>query len=155
MIGATMTHSIASGLPADHRARMDRARQSLAGLSVGDAFGETFFYRENSVVWAIHLRQTEPPPWRWTDDTAMALSIVDVLEEQGGIDQDRLAKRMARRYVEEPWRGYGASAHHVLAAIAEGAPWRDVSAAAFGGEGSMGNGSAKSGRTTPFRWSGT
>jgi hypothetical protein len=32
-----------SDLPRDHEARMDRARLSLAGLSVGDAFGERFF----------------------------------------------------------------------------------------------------------------
>ncbi|MBW3598894.1 MAG: ADP-ribosylglycohydrolase family protein [Planctomycetes bacterium] len=131
-----------SGLPSDYAARMDRARLSLDGLSVGDAFGETFFYRESSVVWAIHQRQTDSPPWRWTDDTATAISIVETLAEHGRIDQDALAERMAQRYALEPWRGYGAAAQQILADIGEGASWRAVSSAAFGGEGSMGNGSA-------------
>jgi hypothetical protein len=32
-----------TGNPADHHARLERARLSLDGLSVGDAFGEGFF----------------------------------------------------------------------------------------------------------------
>src|SRR5262249_45598830 len=39
-------------------------------------------------------------------------------------------------------RGYGATAHEILAAIHKGTPWRNASYAAFGGEGSMGNGAA-------------
>ncbi len=129
-------------LSADHAERMTRAFTSLLGLSVGDAFGETFFHRESSVVWAIHERQTLAPPWPWTDDTAMGLSVVAVLDEAQGVDPELLAHRFARRYAMEPWRGYGATAHEILTAIASGVPWRNASAAAFHGEGSMGNGSA-------------
>src|SRR5262249_32212424 len=60
----------------------------------------------------------------------------------GTIDQYELATTFARRYTLDMYRGYGAMAHLILSAIAEGTPWRNASYAAFGGEGSMGNGSA-------------
>jgi ADP-ribosylglycohydrolase len=126
----------------EHSDRLARARLSLAGLSIGDAFGETFFHAEGSIRWRIHERGLAEPAWNWTDDTAMAISIYETLKRNGRIDQDELAERFARRYAVEPWRGYGATAHEILAAIGEGASWFDVSSAAFGGEGSMGNGAA-------------
>lgn len=109
---------------------------------MGDAFGEQFFYRESSVQWAIDARQTPNPPWRWTDDTAMALSIVETLAECRCINQDGLAQHFAARYASEPSRGYGKMAHEILSGIVAGVPWRNASSAAFGGAGSMGNGSA-------------
>lgn len=117
---------------------MQRARESLLGLSVGDAFGEQFFFAPDLMA----TRELPPPPWHYTDDSAMAASIVEVLQEWGPIEQDRLAERFAARFTSEPNRGYGAMAHHILQRIAEGAEWRDVSRAAFGGEGSLGNGAA-------------
>ena len=128
-------------LPADHAVRLERARLSLDGLSVGDAFGGQFFFP------GVHARcfpaRTTPPGlWNYTDDTEMALAIVEVLTRHGGIDQYDLATSFARRYSLDMYRGYGAMAHLILSAIADGTPWRNVSYAAFGGEGSMGNGSA-------------
>ncbi len=65
-------------------ARWERAVASLQGLSVGDAFGDQWFRTE--------IGGEEPEgPWRWTDDTAMALSIVETLRAHGAIDQDVLA----------------------------------------------------------------
>jgi ADP-ribosylglycohydrolase len=72
----------------------------------------------------------------------MALGIVEVLRRLGRIDQYELANVFARRYAANIYRGYGPAAHEILAAIGHGIPWRNVSHAAFGGEGSMGNGSA-------------
>jgi len=128
--------------PHDHDERMSRARLALAGLSVGDALGERFFGRDSVVERAIAERSEPPGPWSWTDDTAMALSIVATLERHGQIDADFLARAFARRYELEPQRGYGGTAHEILQDIASGKPWREVSAAVFGGEGSMGNGAA-------------
>ena len=78
--------------------------------------------------------------WGWTDDTAMALSIVDVLAQHAGIDAEALAQAFARRYVREPARGYGNGAHKILAAIAQGEPYATAAVSLFGGEGSCGNG---------------
>jgi ADP-ribosylglycohydrolase len=119
-----------------------RARRSLHGLSVGDAFGERFFGHPDVVPGLIAARALPAGPWHWTDDTAMALSIVEVLAQHGRIDQDALAMAFARRYRDEPDRGYGAGAHQVLDTIAKGVPWRIVTRAVFDGQGSMGNGGA-------------
>ena len=67
-------------LPPNHAERMRRARLSLQGLSVGDAFGERFFVNPSTVESLIEQRAIPRPPWRCTDDTIMAASIVDVLE---------------------------------------------------------------------------
>jgi ADP-ribosylglycohydrolase len=118
------------------------ARKSLEGLSVGDAFGERFFAPPEVARALIEARAMPAPPWRWTDDTAMALSIVDVLEAHALVDEEALAAAFARRYMREPARGYGGGAHAILQAIARGEPWREVAGAAFDGQGSMGNGAA-------------
>ncbi len=120
---------------------MERAALALDGLSVGDALGETCFRDENFEAILDDPKATARAPWPWTDDTAMALGIYEVLHEHGRIDQDVLAKRFASRYQATPWRGYGAGAHRLLAQIVGGINWRHAAGALFGG-GSYGNGSA-------------
>jgi len=112
------------------------ARRSLEGLALGDAFGQLFFARGAETF--DHL---DPYPWRWTDDTHMALSIVEVLERHGTIDQDALARAFARRFSEEPWRGYAGGAARLLRGLFAGGDWRVLSPALFPG-GSYGNGGA-------------
>jgi ADP-ribosylglycohydrolase len=130
-----------ASLPVDHAARMDRVRLALDGLSVGDAFGGQFFIPEVAES-AFPVRGLPPPPWRYTDDTEMALGISEVLERQGRIDQDELARVFARRYHNDAYRGYGPTMHDILPAIGRGVPWREAAATPFGGRGSLGNGSA-------------
>jgi ADP-ribosylglycohydrolase len=130
--------------PGDHEARMARARRSLDGLSLGDAYGERFFHGTS----IAHADADDPPAvpalpvWRWTDDTAMAISIVEELDDRGAIDPGALARRFAARYLLEPDRGYGGTAHEILGEIAQGRPWRAAASAPHGGAGSMGNGGA-------------
>ncbi|HYE17785.1 MAG TPA: ADP-ribosylglycohydrolase family protein [Tepidisphaeraceae bacterium] len=129
----------------DHNDRMAAARRSLDGLSVGDAFGECFFpLATDPLSWELHLSTRTLPNWRWrwTDDSAMAVSIVEVLDRQGVIDQDDLAQTFARRYAWDDRRGYGGTAHGILMAIGAGGDWREVSPAVLSGMGSMGNGGA-------------
>jgi ADP-ribosylglycohydrolase len=121
---------------------MSRARQALEGLSVGDAFGERFFTHPDLVEKLIAARAIPAPPWRYTDDTEMALAIVEVLEAAGHVDQDRLAATFARRYVANRHRGYGPTAHEILADIAAGNDWKAAASAPFEGRGSLGNGGA-------------
>jgi len=56
-----------------HEQRLARARVALRGLSVGDAFGERFFFAspQTMVDWIERRAIDRPGPWRWTDDTAM------------------------------------------------------------------------------------
>lgn len=106
---------------------------SLDGLSVGDALGAHHFIPGASL-------DPLPDQCPWTDDTEMAVSIVEELLHHREIDQDRLAAAFARRF--EPYRGYGGGAVVLLRAIREGGDWRELAPAAFGGQGSMGNGAA-------------
>src|SRR5438067_2403280 len=110
--------------------RLERALCALEGLSVGDAFGEQFFYLDDSHIAA---RTEPPPPWWYTDDTNMALSIVAVLRHHGHLDQDSLAHDFAARYDDE--RGYGMAMHGLLRAIRRGQPWREEAGRLFGGTG--------------------
>ncbi len=146
---------------------LERARLSLEGLSVGDAFGECFFFSPDLVFKLIRagvipgppyaperveeymmdqcqaLREVPAqPPWKWTDDTAMALSLVQVLEHRGEVDEDALARAFGRRYLKEPARGYGGAMHTLLPDLAHGGDWKSLASALFGGRGSFGNGAA-------------
>lgn len=120
-------------------ARLDLCYDSLHGLSVADALGAQFFMVGRSLT---DLAAGRPPagPWEWTDDTEMACSVVAELGEHGGIEPDRLAAAFAERC--DPYRGYGAGTVVILHQIRDGVPWRDAAQAAFGGEGSCGNGAA-------------
>ncbi len=114
-------------------------RNSLLALSVGDGFGEQRFSMLVDAGWA---RQLPPAPWRWTDDTHMALSIIEILETHGEIRQDELALAFARRWAEEPWRGYARGAARLLESIHGGASWFREAPMLFPGGGSWGNGGA-------------
>ncbi|MBK6692501.1 MAG: ADP-ribosylglycohydrolase family protein [Myxococcales bacterium] len=118
------------------------ARLSLEGLSIGDAFGERFFGSPATALSLIEQRAMPREPWHWTDDTAMALSIYEVLLDRGLIDRGALARRFGERYRADPRRGYGGAAHDILAKLADGAPWNEVAREPFDGQGSMGNGGA-------------
>jgi ADP-ribosylglycohydrolase len=120
---------------------LERARVSLEGLSVGDAFGEKFFF-SHGVEEAIAERRLPERPWYWTDDTAMALSVYECLEAHEKIIQDDLVRRFAKRYAQDPVRGYGPGAARLLSEINQGADWRVATRNMFKGTGSFGNGAA-------------
>lgn len=121
----------------------DRARLSLDGLALGDAFGERYFIPPQTALSMIERRALPAADvWRWTDDTEMASAIFEVLVEHGTVERDALAAEFARRYGIDPVRGYGYGAHQLLEQIGAGASWRDVAPALFGGSGSFGNGGA-------------
>lgn len=121
----------------------EAARTSLLGLAVGDAFGAMLDgYGAELTRRAAKRLISMNRPWKWTDDTAMAISIVEVLLEHHTIDTDALAAAFVRRFEREPGRGYGAGAHDLLSRIAAGGAWREEAARLFGGRGSFGNGAA-------------
>lgn len=113
---------------------LELALRSLDGLSVGDSFGEQGFFHKPDQILAM-------AQWPWTDDTHMALSVVEVLSRYGEIHQDALATRFAQRYMEDSFRGYAGGAARLLTSIHQGADWRVEAPALFGG-GSFGNGAA-------------
>lgn len=129
-------------LPQDHRERITRARLALDGLSVGDAFGNRFFTSPANVESLVASRAIPTSPWFYTDDTVMALGVLEVLDDCGRIDQNRLAAVFAHRYQAQPDRGYGGTAQRILREIGQGTHWRTVSTTMFSGTGSKGNGGA-------------
>jgi diguanylate cyclase (GGDEF)-like protein len=118
---------------------------ALAGLSTGDAFGQSLFFPE--AIEYIRRRELPAPPWRWTDDTQLALSVIEELRYRGWIDQDALARRLAWRYTTDPARGYGGQTLQILERIAHGEYFRSVTRTAKDG-GSFG--SAASARAAPL-----
>src|SRR5258708_1148053 len=97
---------------------LEAARTSLIGLAVGDAFGSMLDgygaeLERRAAKRVISMKR----PWRWTDDTTMALSIVEVLAQHGTIDVDVLAAAFVRRFVAQPNRGYGAGAYGLLSRV--------------------------------------
>jgi ADP-ribosylglycohydrolase len=116
-----------ASLPKDHAARMERALLALDGLSVGDAFGNNIF--DPNLPDSLHRPRPLPPgPWRYTDDTVMALGIVEVLGKCGSIDQDELVRVFVRRYLADPNRCYGPNTVEVLRPIQGVVPLADGSA---------------------------
>lgn len=126
-----------------HKQRMARAHLALEGLSVGDAFGEKFFGPPLIIEPRLATRvMDESGPWRWTDDTAMALDIVDELSAGQTIVPASLSARFCARYEREPWRGYGGGAHQLFERIKQGEDWEVVAHTMFENQGSFGNGGA-------------
>ncbi len=123
---------------------LQRMRQSLEGLSVGDALGMRFLVQPSR----LQDRQLPPGPWRWSDDTHMALSVVENLAQYGTIEQSALIARFAHRYRKEPYRGYGFGMRRLLAKVPSGDQkttnfaWKEAAQALFAGSGSYGNGAA-------------
>jgi ADP-ribosylglycohydrolase len=142
--------------------RFARARCALEGLSVGDAFGEQYFMSWNMIrsvlrsedrpgppydftddefmARLIHKRRLpEPDVWPFTDDTQMALSVVENLRRFGEIRQDELAHSVSMNY--DNGRAYGAGMHSLLPRLAH-EPWQKAATSLFDGQGSFGNGAA-------------
>jgi ADP-ribosylglycohydrolase len=120
-------------MPSTHELRLNAARMAIEGLSVGDAVGRHLRVDHSAV---------ETSTWRYSDDTEMALAILEVLTAHRCIEQDPLATAFARRFHRDPERGYGAVAYWLLYQLTMGKDWRTVSAEVFRGQGSMGNGAA-------------
>ncbi len=78
--------------------RLEMAHTSLVGLSVGDAFGESFFGPTEKVRRRIIEREVPLAPWSWTDDTAQARCALSCLRLHGEIRCDTLAQLLAEEY---------------------------------------------------------
>lgn len=122
--------------------KLELAKTSLLGLSVGDAFGETFFGETDDISLRVHRRVLLSGTWPFTDDTVMGIGVYNILSWFGTIDQDELAKEFAANYLADENRGYGATARRILRNIAEGGNWIEESHSVFEGMGSAGNGAA-------------
>ena len=120
----------------------DKFRGALVGAAVGDALGAPF-EGAASVSWStVEKLEREPGPLRYTDDTHMTLGVARSLVGRRGFDGDHMSTLLARNYMEEPWRGYGAGPPQVFHLLSQGVPWDQSGSRLFGGSGSYGNGAA-------------
>ncbi|MFI7495580.1 ADP-ribosylglycohydrolase family protein [Kocuria sp. M4R2S49] len=126
---------------ADRPQMVDRVLGLLAGTAVGDGLGAPFEGRSLVPATALDRWIFSSRTLHHTDDTAMAMVLAEHLALSGGIDQAVLASDFAVAWYQEPLRGYGGGAARVLAAIADGADWRQAAVSVFEG-GSWGNGAA-------------
>lgn len=127
--------------------RLNLAKISLEGLSVGDCFGETFFVgfagfqdKAASIEELVEKRELAITDWFWTDDSQMAFSVFKNLKIFGEIEQSALAQSFADRY--DVGRGYGSGMHELMRRFRAGEVWHEAAASLFEGQGSWGNGSA-------------
>lgn len=126
---------------ADRPQMVDRVLGLLAGTAVGDGLGAPFEGQSSVPATALDRWIFSSQTLHHTDDTAMAMVLAEHLAHSGGINQAVLASDFAVAWYQEPMRGYGAGAAQVLAAIADGAHWRQAAVSVFAG-GSWGNGAA-------------
>jgi ADP-ribosylglycohydrolase len=124
----------------DHELREEYAGDSLCGVRVGDALGETFFGEPDEVRVRIAHSQL-PSVASWTDDTLMASSVAaEVVTRHGLIDPRMLLESFADHF--DIYRGYGHLTTELLHEFRIGGQWEQLRAGAHGGLGSWGNGAA-------------
>ena len=122
--------------------RIELADKSLKGISIGDAFGESFFGETDKILNHIRERRIPKTSWEFTDDTVMAIAVYDQLRINSEINQNQLATEFAINHNKDVNRGYGATARRILREIGEGRNWKEISQSVFEGMGSMGNGAS-------------
>jgi ADP-ribosylglycohydrolase len=122
--------------------KIARANRCLKGISIGDAFGESFFGETAVVLEHILAKKIPNTSWEFTDDTVMAIAVYNQLRLNNGIDQNQLAKQFVINHDKDVNRGYGATARRILREIGEGGNWKEISTGVFDGMGSMGNGAS-------------
>lgn len=126
----------------EHSRRLELARLSLEGLSLGDAFGEQFFIDPGKIESLIAARELPTGTWRVTDDTIMACALYETLHSRSELIQDHFVRVLCRNYQADPARGYGGGAHRILQRVLGDGNWHRHSTSLFRGEGSFGNGAA-------------
>ncbi|XP_077151940.1 ADP-ribosylhydrolase ARH3 isoform X1 [Ranitomeya variabilis] len=131
-------------------AELCRFRGALLGALVGDCIGGVFEGQEHEKLWESVLRFLQQLETRaeeslmYTDDTAMARSVVQSLLEKPPFDEKDLAERFTTEYFHDPDRGYGMGVVHVFEKLQSG-EYHNVFTPAkeqFNGRGSFGNGAA-------------
>lgn len=120
--------------------RIDLAKISLEGLSVGDCFGESFFMAPAIASNLIEQRSILDKQWYWTDDSLMGFSVFNILKNFDEVEQFALAQSFADRY--DISRGYGSGMHELMRKFRGGETWHEAASSLFEGQGSWGNGSA-------------
>jgi len=105
----------------------DKFRGVLLGLAVGDAMGAPLEFQPartpaNYVTEMIGGGWQQLAPGEWTDDTQLALCIVDSLVAKSVFDPDDIARRFVA-WMDSGPKDIGLHTTRVLSAIRDGMPW--------------------------------
>jgi len=116
----------------------DRFRGVLLGLAVGDALGAPLEFQpartaDNYVDEMIGGGWQQLAPGEWTDDTQIAICIVDSLLAKAVFDPDDIAQRFVA-WMESGPKDIGLHTQRVLSAIRDGIPWDRAGAEAHQAE---------------------
>lgn len=92
-------------------AMRSRAVGAMLGLAVGDAIGTTIEFRPRDTYEPLHDMVGGGPfrliPGQWTDDTSMALALLDSLLEKGSLDEADLMTRFTKWWREGAYSSTG------------------------------------------------
>ncbi|KAE8624180.1 hypothetical protein XENTR_v10005858 [Xenopus tropicalis] len=132
-------------------AGVSRFRGSLLGALLGDCIGAVFEGHTNvtkeflfDYMKSLDKGERLKRVLTYTDDTAMARSIVQSVLENYEFNIEDLANRFTTEYNRDPDRGYGTAVVHVFEKLGSG-EYKHVFSPAreqFDGKGSYGNGAA-------------
>lgn len=114
----------------------------MVGLAVGDCLGRAVeghrSVPDNYVDDLVGRSSVMP----YSDDTVMAMALVESLLGCDGFSGGDMASRFVREWQAEPHRGYGSGVTRYFDRVSRGVPWDEAARQQFGGEGSLGNGGA-------------
>lgn len=113
----------------------------MLGMLLGDAIGSRFNNKnpDDIPLLDVSFLDTHPPKF-YTDDTQMALSVLEEMVENGQIDQASLQQRILKRFT--PWREYGGGMLEVIERWRSGAPIAETASSLYNGTGNFGDGAA-------------
>ncbi len=113
----------------------------LVGTALGDAVGQRAFGLFDSA--ALESRIASIQDLFYTDDTAMAIGIAQVLAAEGRLEPERLGRQFHENYRREPWRGYAQGPPELFAIVEQHQlSYREAATRLYQGQGSFGNGGA-------------
>ena len=113
----------------------------MFGLMIGDALGCQFNDMRPDDIPLLELDYVKQnPPKNYTDDTEMAISVLEEMIMNGVIDQTSLQHRFLKRY--SSWRRYGGGMLEVLESWRRGVSLQTAASSLYNGTGNFGNGAA-------------
>ena len=119
----------------------DKLAGLMYGMVIGDSLGARFNEKEPDEIPLLDNDYLlAHPPKNYTDDTQMAISVLEEMIEHGEIDQGSLRKRMLNRFT--PWRGYGGGMLEVIERWRGGESIASTASSLYNGSGNFGDGGA-------------
>ena len=119
----------------------DKIAGLMFGILLGDALGSRFIDKEPDEIPPLDMEYVRAHPAKnYTDDTQMAISVLEEMVENGVIDQSSLRERFLHRF--SPWRGYGGGMLEVIERWRGGESIGITASSLYNGSGNFGNGAA-------------